>query len=152
MRIYEKIIEGRISFPEWIPPEVKDIVQQLCNKDLSARLGNMKGGGYEVMRHPFFKGIDWRELERQVQEVGFGHLCWTFLLTNPLRRVQWCRIFVTLEIQDILTSTIHRGRVQTMSIPKKCPWSMICFLRVFSNLFNYPCLVFLVHPSQRDYM
>jgi len=68
MRIYEKIIEGRISFPEWIPPDVKDIVQQLCNKDLSARLGNMKGGGYEVMRHPFFKGIDWRELERQVQE------------------------------------------------------------------------------------
>jgi hypothetical protein len=29
----------------------------------------MRRGGYEVMEHPFFNGINWRELENQVHEV-----------------------------------------------------------------------------------
>jgi serine/threonine protein kinase len=68
--IYKKIVDARISFPSWLPPNIRDIVQRLCTKDLSARLGNMKGGGYEVMRHPFFTGINWRELESQKQDAS----------------------------------------------------------------------------------
>jgi serine/threonine protein kinase len=69
IKIYEKIVTGRISFPAWLPPDTKDIIQRLCTKDLSSRLGNMKGGGYEVMMHPFFRGINWRDLERQMHQV-----------------------------------------------------------------------------------
>ncbi|KAH0604740.1 uncharacterized protein H6S33_006408 [Morchella sextelata] len=64
--IYEKIVAGRISFPSLVPEETKDIVRKLCTKDLSARLGNMRGGGHQVMAHRFFDGIDWQELESQV--------------------------------------------------------------------------------------
>ncbi|KAF8450050.1 hypothetical protein BDZ91DRAFT_768477 [Kalaharituber pfeilii] len=38
---------------------------QLCTKDLSARLGNLRGGGEDVKKHPFFKDIDWEELEKK---------------------------------------------------------------------------------------
>jgi serine/threonine protein kinase len=69
IQIYEKIVQGRISFPAWLPPDTRDIVQRLCTRDLSSRLGNMRRGGYEVMEHPFFNGINWRELENQVHEV-----------------------------------------------------------------------------------
>jgi len=68
IQIYEKIVQGRISFPAWLPPDTRDIVQRLCTRDLSSRLGNMRRGGYEVMEHPFFNGINWRELENQVHE------------------------------------------------------------------------------------
>lgn len=67
--IYEKIVAGRISFPSLVPEETKDIVRKLCTKDLSARLGNMRGGGHQVMAHRFFDGIDWQELESQVNPV-----------------------------------------------------------------------------------
>ncbi|CUS08365.1 unnamed protein product [Tuber aestivum] len=64
--IYEKIVAGRISFPSVLPEETKDIVRRLCTKDLSARLGNMCGGGHQVMAHPFFESVHWQELENQV--------------------------------------------------------------------------------------
>ncbi|CAZ79515.1 unnamed protein product [Tuber melanosporum] len=64
--IYEKIVAGRISFPSILPEETKDIVRRLCTKDLSARLGNMCGGGHQVMAHPFFDSVHWQELENQV--------------------------------------------------------------------------------------
>lgn len=66
IKIYEKIIAGHISFPACLHPDARDIIQKLCTNDLSSRLGNMKGGGYEVMIHPFFRGINWRDLERQI--------------------------------------------------------------------------------------
>ena len=69
IQIYQKIIEARIVLPAWVPPNARDIIQRLCTKDLSARLGNIRGGGYEVMRHPFFHGINWRDLESQKHEV-----------------------------------------------------------------------------------
>lgn len=67
--IYEKIVAGRISFPSILPEETKDIVRKLCTKDLSARLGNMCGGGHQVMAHPFFASVHWQELENQVHPV-----------------------------------------------------------------------------------
>lgn len=67
--IYEKIVAGRISFPSLVPEETKDIVRKLCTRDLSARLGNMRGGGHQVMAHRFFDGIDWQELESQINPV-----------------------------------------------------------------------------------
>lgn len=69
--IYEKIVAGRISFPSLVPEETKDIVRKLCTRDLSARLGNMRGGGHQVMAHRFFDGIDWQELESQINPVCF---------------------------------------------------------------------------------
>lgn len=71
--IYEKIVAGRISFPSLVPEETKDIVRKLCTRDLSARLGNMRGGGHQVMAHRFFDGIDWQELESQINPVCLTH-------------------------------------------------------------------------------
>lgn len=74
--IYEKIVAGRISFPSLVPEETKDIVRKLCTRDLSARLGNMRGGGHQVMAHRFFDGIDWQELESQINPVCFTDLAY----------------------------------------------------------------------------
>lgn len=70
IQIYKKIVDSKIVYPTWLQPNTRDIIQRLCTKDLSARLGNLKDGGYEVMRHPFFNGINWRELEAQRMNVS----------------------------------------------------------------------------------
>ena len=88
IQIYKKIVAESVAFPAWVSPDARDIVQRLCTKDLSARLGNAKGGGHEVMRHPFFRGIDWRELESQKHEVCISaspRLPFVRCLTNGVR-------------------------------------------------------------------
>ena len=66
--IYEKIIAGRIAFPVWMPADARDIISRFCTADLSARLGNLKGGSQDVKDHPFFSEIDWQELYDQTKD------------------------------------------------------------------------------------
>ena len=66
-----RIIEAEVEFPSNIvlPEDCKDIIQQLCTKDSSARLGNLRGGSEDVKNHPFFSDIDWDELEKKSELV-----------------------------------------------------------------------------------
>ena len=46
-----------------IPPEGKDIVEQLLCHDPYSRLGSSTCGGVDVVKeHPFFDDLDWRNL------------------------------------------------------------------------------------------
>ncbi|KAF8429195.1 serine/threonine-protein kinase YPK2/YKR2 [Tirmania nivea] len=66
-KMYEKILKADIHFPSSLdlPEAYKDIVRKLCTRDLTARLGNLRGGGNDVKKHPFFSDIDWDELEKK---------------------------------------------------------------------------------------
>ena len=46
-------------------PQAKDIIKKLLQSDRTKRLGNLKGGGGDVMKHKYFKGIDWDGLLRR---------------------------------------------------------------------------------------
>ncbi|KAF3216749.1 serine/threonine protein kinase, AGC [Orbilia oligospora] len=63
--IYEKIVQGRISFPASLDETTRDFVSRLCEADLSSRLGNLVNGARDVKNHPFFFGIDWKALGEQ---------------------------------------------------------------------------------------
>jgi len=63
MKIYEKVIEGKLVFPGCFDnPEfrdVKDLIMQLLNHDRTKRLGCLKNGTDDVKNHRFFRNIDW---------------------------------------------------------------------------------------------
>jgi protein kinase A len=59
LKIYSKIVEGKVPFPHTISPEARDLISSLCTVNPSQRLGNISGGAETVKRHPFFRGIDW---------------------------------------------------------------------------------------------
>eukprot|EP00008_Paramoeba_atlantica_P013424 CAMPEP_0201488450 /NCGR_PEP_ID=MMETSP0151_2-20130828/18252_1 /ASSEMBLY_ACC=CAM_ASM_000257 /TAXON_ID=200890 /ORGANISM="Paramoeba atlantica, Strain 621/1 / CCAP 1560/9" /LENGTH=357 /DNA_ID=CAMNT_0047873737 /DNA_START=72 /DNA_END=1145 /DNA_ORIENTATION=+ len=61
--IYEKILAGQIHFPSHFDSSVKDLVKKLLTFDKTRRLGSLKGGGEDIKKHKFFKGIDWKELD-----------------------------------------------------------------------------------------
>ena len=62
IKIYSKIVEGRMSFPNNIPPAAESLVKSVCTVNPSERLGNLAGGTADIKNHEFFKGVDWDDL------------------------------------------------------------------------------------------
>ena len=60
----------------YLSSEVQNLVKGLLQKEASKRLGYGASGSQDVMRHAFFKGVDWKQLERrQVRRGGAGGAC-----------------------------------------------------------------------------
>lgn len=59
-----------IQVPEDLPPNARDIIRRLLEREPDHRLG-AKGGASEVKKHPFFDGINWDELFRRNCEPPF---------------------------------------------------------------------------------
>ncbi|CAH2350998.1 spindle assembly checkpoint kinase [[Candida] railenensis] len=62
MKTYENILNGTITYPDYLPPDVLDLLQKLIVKDLSKRLGNLQGGSDDVKNHLWFKEVIWERL------------------------------------------------------------------------------------------
>ena len=48
MKTYENILNGSITYPDYLPPDILDLLQKLIVKDLTQRLGNLQGGSDDV--------------------------------------------------------------------------------------------------------
>lgn len=81
MKLYHKILKGKIAWPmngskEHILPKVAiDLMSKLLRR-VDKRLG-AKNGANDVMKHPFFDGIDWNKLlnkEIKIEWKEKGHL------------------------------------------------------------------------------
>jgi len=56
--LYEKILQGKLSFPLHFDTNAKDLVKKLLVADKSRRFGSLKGGASDIKEHKWFKGID----------------------------------------------------------------------------------------------
>lgn len=65
MRLYEKIIAGKIRYPSYFTPEAKDLLKALLTADLTKRYGNLASGSGDVFRHAWFSEVDWERLYRK---------------------------------------------------------------------------------------
>ena len=62
LKLFNKIIKGKIHFPKNINENAKSIIKHLLNEDMNKRLGCNKRGIFEIIIHPFFKDFDWEAL------------------------------------------------------------------------------------------
>jgi len=62
MLIYQKILKGKLKFPQSFDSNAKSLVKHMLESDLSKRYGNLKGGVDDIKTHRFFKGLDWNSL------------------------------------------------------------------------------------------
>jgi hypothetical protein len=67
--IYEKILGGRVHFPEHVHPVARDLIRRLLQANLTRRLGNLKGGTRDIMAHAWFEGVDWDLVRRRMIPV-----------------------------------------------------------------------------------
>ncbi|KAK7590178.1 hypothetical protein V9T40_001791 [Parthenolecanium corni] len=62
MKIFEKIMNARVKYPNTFNPILKDVVRNLLIPDWHKRLGSSKEGTDAVKMHEWFKTIDWMKL------------------------------------------------------------------------------------------
>ena len=60
LKIYEKIIAGRVRYPFHFTQELRSILRKgLLQGDLTKRLGNLKDGVEDIRGHEWFADVDW---------------------------------------------------------------------------------------------
>ncbi|KAI8367474.1 kinase-like domain-containing protein [Radiomyces spectabilis] len=64
LKLYEKILGGKIRWPAYFDPHAKDLLKRLLTPDLSRRFGNLKDGAEDIKRHRWFEGIDFAVVAR----------------------------------------------------------------------------------------
>lgn len=62
-----------LTLPKSFSPELKDLLAALLHRTPKKRLGSVPGdaGALEIMKHPFFEGIDWQALLKRENNGTF---------------------------------------------------------------------------------
>ncbi|XP_031761491.1 serine/threonine-protein kinase N1-like [Xenopus tropicalis] len=67
------IVKEDVEFPEGLDEDAKLLIRNLLCKEPQNRLGSSQQGATDVMRSPFFKGIDWVALSKMQLEAPHIH-------------------------------------------------------------------------------
>ncbi|XP_045117221.1 cAMP-dependent protein kinase catalytic subunit 1 isoform X2 [Portunus trituberculatus] len=59
IQIYEKIVSGKVRFPGHFSSDLKDLLRNLLQVDLTKRYGNLKNGVNDIKNHKWFATTDW---------------------------------------------------------------------------------------------
>lgn len=62
VKVYEKILSGKVKFPQNFDPVARKLVTKLLQIDLSKRYGNLVDGVNDIKHHKFFSGLDFDQL------------------------------------------------------------------------------------------
>ncbi|XP_020093549.1 3-phosphoinositide-dependent protein kinase 2-like isoform X1 [Ananas comosus] len=62
--IFQRIIARDLRFPEYFSDEARDLIDKLLDTDPSKRLGAGPDGYDALKKHPFFRGIDWKNIRK----------------------------------------------------------------------------------------
>lgn len=60
--LFERIKFGSVKYPSSFSQSVKDLLNQLFQKDPEKRLGSGTDGPKNVKKHQWFSGVDWEKL------------------------------------------------------------------------------------------
>lgn len=63
-KMYEKIIRKPVVYPQRLTQSCEDLIASLLRKNFQKRLGSGPDGAAHVKRHPWFKSINWAQLEK----------------------------------------------------------------------------------------
>ncbi|XP_046407304.1 cAMP-dependent protein kinase catalytic subunit 1 isoform X3 [Ischnura elegans] len=59
IQIYEKIVSGRVRFPSHFSSDLKDLLRNLLQVDLTKRYGNLRNAVNDIKTHKWFQTTDW---------------------------------------------------------------------------------------------
>uniref|UniRef100_A0A0D9V8F1 non-specific serine/threonine protein kinase n=1 Tax=Leersia perrieri TaxID=77586 RepID=A0A0D9V8F1_9ORYZ len=62
--IFQRIIARDLKFPEYFSDDARDLIDKLLDVDPSKRPGAGPDGYVSLKRHPFFRGIDWKNIRK----------------------------------------------------------------------------------------
>ncbi|CAH1391875.1 unnamed protein product [Nezara viridula] len=62
MKIYEKAVKGKYSTPDYFSYELKDLIKNIVQVDITKRYGILKNGVNDIKDHPWFMDMNWDAL------------------------------------------------------------------------------------------
>ncbi|RXG51129.1 cAMP-dependent protein kinase catalytic subunit [Armadillidium vulgare] len=75
IQIYEKIVSGRVRFPGHFSSDLKDLLRNLLQVDLTKRYGNLKNAVNDIKNHKWFASTDWIAVYQKKVEAPFIPKC-----------------------------------------------------------------------------
>ena len=60
--LFSNIMGGPLWLPRGLSSEAKNLIIGLLNRNPTKRPGSGPDGALEIMRHPFFKGLNWEDI------------------------------------------------------------------------------------------
>lgn len=75
IQIYEKIVSGKVRFPSHFGSDLKDLLRNLLQVDLTKRYGNLKAGVNDIKGHKWFTSTDWIAVFQKRIEAPFIPRC-----------------------------------------------------------------------------
>ncbi|KPP80025.1 cAMP-dependent protein kinase catalytic subunit alpha-like [Scleropages formosus] len=75
IQIYEKIVSGKVRFPSHFSSDLKDLLRNLLQVDLTKRFGNLKNGVNDIKGHKWFATTDWIAIYQRKVEAPFIPKC-----------------------------------------------------------------------------
>ncbi|KAI6656737.1 CAMP-dependent protein kinase catalytic subunit alpha [Oopsacas minuta] len=71
IQIYEKIVAGKVRYPAHFTADLKDLLRNLLQTDLTKRYGNLKNGVNDIKGHKWFSSADWISIYQKQMEAPF---------------------------------------------------------------------------------
>ncbi|XP_065903734.1 cAMP-dependent protein kinase catalytic subunit beta-like isoform X2 [Dysidea avara] len=75
IQIYEKIVSGKVRFPSHFTADLKDLLRNVLQVDLTKRFGNLKNGVQDIKSHKWFAPTDWIATYQRKVDVPFIPKC-----------------------------------------------------------------------------
>ncbi|XP_046407303.1 cAMP-dependent protein kinase catalytic subunit 1 isoform X2 [Ischnura elegans] len=75
IQIYEKIVSGRVRFPSHFSSDLKDLLRNLLQVDLTKRYGNLRNAVNDIKTHKWFQTTDWISVFEKKVEAPFIPRC-----------------------------------------------------------------------------
>ncbi|XP_016368330.1 cAMP-dependent protein kinase catalytic subunit beta-like [Sinocyclocheilus rhinocerous] len=75
IQIYEKIVSGKVRFPSHFSSDLKDLLRNLLQVDLTKRYGNLRNGVNDIKNHKWFATTDWIAIYERKVEAPFIPKC-----------------------------------------------------------------------------
>lgn len=75
IQIYEKIVSGKVRFPSHFSAELKELLKNLLQVDLTKRFGNLKNGVNDIKQHRWFTSTDWIAIYQKKVITIFVNQC-----------------------------------------------------------------------------
>ncbi|XP_067952175.1 cAMP-dependent protein kinase catalytic subunit 1-like isoform X4 [Watersipora subatra] len=75
IHIYEKIVSGRVRFPGHFSHDLRELLRNLLQVDLTKRFGNLRNGVNDIKCHKWFSSTDWISIYQKKVEAPFIPKC-----------------------------------------------------------------------------
>jgi protein kinase A len=75
LKIYEKITMGKYRCPNFFNEDLKNLLMNLLQVDLTRRYGNLKGGSMDIKKHKWFQKTDWMKIYNKAVVPSFVPTC-----------------------------------------------------------------------------